>query len=91
MRRARLTARVATLAAVCALGAPAAIATASAAADGPTVRTPASERATVRAGGPAGVAATSTAQGFLGISTSLSTITSLWGSAGDPDTPFVHW
>ena len=90
MPRARLTARVATLAAVCALGAPAAIATASAAADGPTVRTPASERATVRAGGPAGVAATSTAQGFLGISTSLSTITSLSGSAGDPDTPFVH-
>ena len=75
MPRACLTARVAALAAVCAVGAPVAIATASAAADmqattvsGPTVRTPASERATVRAGGPAAVAATSTAQGFLGIS-----------------------
>ena len=45
MPRARLTARVAALAVVCAVGAPVAIATASAAADGPTVRTPASERA----------------------------------------------
>jgi len=137
--RACLTARVAALAAVCAVGAPVAAATASAAVDmqatttlaesvapvtannpgvdavfgierktiplssvpdattspttavsGPTVRTPASERVTVRAGGPAAVAATSTAQGFLGISTSLSTITTLSGSAADPDTPFVH-
>jgi hypothetical protein len=47
-------------------------------------------RATVRAGGPAAVAATSSAQGFLGISTSLSTITALSGSAGDPDLPFVN-
>jgi hypothetical protein len=95
--RAFLTARVAALAAVCAVSAPLAIATASAAADmpattvsGPTVRTAASARATVRAGGPAGVAATSTTQGFLGISTSLSTITALSGPASAPDTPFVH-
>jgi hypothetical protein len=95
--RAFLTARVAALAAECAVGALLAIAIASAAADmhattvsGPTVRTPASERATVRVGGPAAVAATSTTQGFLGISTSLSTITTLSGSAADPDIPFVH-
>jgi hypothetical protein len=94
---ASLAARVAALAAVCAVGAAMAMATASAGADmqattvsGPTVRTPASERATVRAEGPTTVAAMSTAQGFLGISTSLSTITALSGSAADPDTPFVH-
>jgi hypothetical protein len=57
---------------------------------GPTVRTPASERATVRAGGTAAVAATSSAQGFLGIATSLSTIPALSGPAADPDTPFVN-
>ena len=57
---------------------------------GPTVRTPASERATVRAGGAAAVAATSTAQGFLGIATELTTIPTLSGSAADPDTPFLH-
>jgi hypothetical protein len=90
MPRIALFARVAALAAVCAVGAPLAIAAAPAAADMPTVRTPASEQATVRAGGPTTVAATSTAQGFLGISTSLSTITNLSGSAADPDTPFVH-
>jgi hypothetical protein len=84
MSRACLTARVAALAAVCALVATVPIATASAA----TVRTPASERATVRAGGPAAVAATSTAQGFLGIATSFSTIPVLSGSAADPDIPF---
>jgi hypothetical protein len=90
MRRACLTARVAVLAAVCAVSAPAAITTASVAANGPTVRTPASERATVRAAGPTAVAATSTVQGFLGISTALSTITTLSGPAGDPDLPFVN-
>jgi hypothetical protein len=97
MRRASLIAHVAALAAVCAVGAAVAIATATAAADpgataarGPTVRTPASERATVRAGGAAAVAATSTAQGFLGIATELNTIPTLSGSAADPDTPFVH-
>jgi hypothetical protein len=97
MPRARLTARVAALAAVCAVGAPVAIATAPAAADrqtstpsGPTVRTPASERATVRAGGTAAVAATSTAQGFLGIATELTTIPTLSGPAADPDTPFLN-
>jgi hypothetical protein len=57
---------------------------------GPTVSTPASERATVRAGGTAPVAATSTAQGFLGIATELTTIPTLSGSAADPDTPFLH-
>jgi hypothetical protein len=58
---------------------------------GPTTAgTPASERATVRAGGTAAVAAASTVQGFLGISTSLSTITALSGSAGDPDLPLVN-
>ena len=80
MPRACLTARVAALAAVCAVGAPVAIATASAA----------SERATVTVGGTAAVAATSTAQGFLGIATELTTIPALSGSAADPDTPFVH-
>jgi hypothetical protein len=100
MPRACLTARVAALAAVCAVGVPVAIATASPAAEmqattmttvsGPTVRTPASERATVRAGGAAAVAATSTTQGFLGIATSLSTIPALSGSPDDPDTPFVN-
>jgi hypothetical protein len=100
MPRARLTARVAALAAVCAVGAPVAIGAASVAADtrpttmpaavsGPTVRTPASERAIVRAGGIAPVAPTSTAQGFLGIATELTTIRDLSGPAGDPDTPFV--
>ncbi len=59
-------------------------------ASGPTVRTPASERATVRAGGAAAVAATSTAQGFVGIATELTTIPTLSGSAADPDTPFVN-
>lgn len=114
MPRACLTARVAAFAAVCAVGAPVAIATASADVDmqattrpaapvvpegttspmttvsGPTVRTPASERATVRTGGPAAVAATSTAQGFLGIATELTTIPTLSGSAADPDTPFLN-
>ena len=59
-------------------------------ASGPTVRTPASERATVRAGGATAVAASPTAQGFLGIATSLSTIPALSGPADDPDTPFVN-
>ena len=99
MPRARLTARVAALAAACAVGPPVAIAAASAGAgmlvtttpvSGPTVRTPASERATVRAGGADAVAATSTAQGFLGIATELTTIPTLSGSAADPDTPFVN-
>jgi hypothetical protein len=57
---------------------------------GPTVRTPASERATVRAGGTAAVAATSTAQGFLGIATELTTIPTLSGPTADPDTPFLN-
>jgi hypothetical protein len=139
MPRACLTARVAALAAVCAVGTPVAIATASAAAgmpasttlaesaapgnadnpgvgavsgieskiiplssvpdgtasptttlSGPIVRTPASERATVRAGGTAAVAATSTAQGFLGIATEIDTIPDLSGSVADPDTPLLH-
>ena len=58
------------------------IAAASAAAD--------TEKPTVRAGAPLSVAAAPTAQGFLGISTSLSTITDLSGSAADPDSPFVQ-
>ena len=139
MPRTCLTARVAALAAVCAVGAPVAIATASPAVDrqattaatqfvapptignplvggvsgiesepvalsgvadgttspsttvsGPAVRTPASEMPTVRAGGTAAVAPTSTAQGFVGIATELNTIPGLAGSAADPDTPFVH-
>jgi hypothetical protein len=57
---------------------------------GPTVLTPASERATVRAGGTAAVAAASTAQGFLGIATELTTVPALSGSAAHPDTPFVN-
>ncbi len=84
MPRIPLIVRVAALAAVCAVGAPLAPASAS------TVRTATSERATIRVGAPAAVAETSTAQGFLGISTSLSTITTLSGSAADPDRPFVH-
>jgi hypothetical protein len=97
MRTTSPIARMAAVAAVCAAGAAVGIATATAAADpgptavrGPTVRTPASERATVRAGGTAAVAATSTAQGFLGIATELNTIPTLAGPAVDPDTPFVH-
>ncbi|MFZ0039842.1 MAG: hypothetical protein WAK93_00920, partial [Solirubrobacteraceae bacterium] len=122
MSRACLTARVAALVAVCAVGAPVARATAPAAmyrhattttaesvarvtvdnagpgavsgiesgASGATVRTPASQRATIRAGGAAAVAATSTAQGFLGIATELDTIPALSGAASDPDTPFLH-
>jgi hypothetical protein len=57
---------------------------------GPIVRTPASERATVRAGGAAAVPVSSTTQGFLGIATSFSTIPALSGPAADPDTPFVN-
>jgi hypothetical protein len=79
MQRDRRFRRSAT-AVLIALLAPIAIATAPAAADPPIVR----------AGGPAAAAGTSTAQGFLGISTSLSTITTLSGSGADPDTPFVH-
>lgn len=100
MCRTSLIARVAALAGVCAVVAPVAIAAAPGAADGttspmttvsgPAVRTPAAERATVRVGGTAAVAATSTAQGFLGIATELTTIPRLSGSAADPDTPFIH-
>ena len=57
---------------------------------GPNVRTSASERATVRAGGPAAVPTTSTAQGFLGVATELDTIPHLSGSPTDPDTPFLY-
>ena len=98
MPRVFMAARAAALAAVCAVGAPVAIATTSVVVygqattttvGGPTIRTPDSERATVRAGGAAAVAATSTAQGFLGIATELTTITRLSGSADDPDTPFL--
>jgi len=55
-----------------------------------TVRTPASQRATVRVGGPAAVPATSTSAGFLGIATELNSIPALAGSAANPDTPFVN-
>jgi hypothetical protein len=79
------------------VGTSVAVATTSAASDvrastvsGPTVRTPAPERATVRAGDSAAVAAASTAQGFVGIATELTTIRDLSGPAGDPDTPFVN-
>jgi hypothetical protein len=97
LRRARLIARVSATAGACAVVAfvvaLAAIATASAAADtagGPIARTPASDRATVRTEGRAAVPATSTTQGFLGISTGLTTIAALDGSAADPDTPFIN-
>jgi hypothetical protein len=66
---------MAALVGLCAVGAPVAIA---------------SGRATVRVGGIAAVAATSTAQGFLGIATELNTIPTLSGPAADPDTPFLH-
>ncbi len=56
---------------------------------GPTVRTPAHETASVHAGGDAPVAPTSTKQGFLGIATELSTVTSLSGTPTNLDTPFV--
>jgi hypothetical protein len=59
-------------------------------ASGPTVRTPASEKATVRVGGTAAVPATATTQGFLGIATELSTIPTLAGPAAAPDIPFRH-
>lgn len=95
MRRASVAAIVAALAGACAVGAPAVIPAVSAAAhtttvNGPIVRTPGSEVATVRAGGPAAVAATSTSHGFLGIATSLSTIPGLAGPPGDLDTPFLN-
>jgi hypothetical protein len=97
MRSASVIARVAALVAVCAAGGPVALANNSAAADpratavsGRTVRTPATERATIRAGGTGAVAATSTTQGFLGIATELNTILTLAGPATDPDTPFVN-
>ncbi len=97
MPRTHLTARMAALAAVCAVSAPVALAVASGAtsppttmASSPTVRTPASESATVRAGGTAALPATSTAQGFVGLATELTTITTLSGSPADPDTPFIN-
>ena len=97
MCRACLIARVAALAVGCAVGAPVAIATALASTDtraatvsDPTVRTPAGERATVIAGGTAAVVATSTAQGFVGIATELTTIPTLSGPAADPDIPFIN-
>jgi hypothetical protein len=105
MPKASLTARVAALVAVCAGVTPVAIATASTAAktqtttastspatrlSGLTVRTPAVERAVVRARGSAAVAAASTTQGFVGIATSLSTIPALAGPPADPDTPFIN-
>ena len=95
MSRARLTVRLATLAAVCAVGAPLAIPAASAATDGHTgsprptaLKARARRSATVRVGGPASVAATSTTQGFLGLATSFSTIPVLAGSPSDPDLAF---
>jgi hypothetical protein len=106
IRRPCLTARAAALAAVCAVGVPLAIATASPApavqttatpaesvasprttVSSASVRTPPSLRATVRAGAGAAVGATSTARGFLGIATELTTIAALSGPAADPDTP----
>jgi hypothetical protein len=106
MPKARLSAPVAAFAAVCAVAAPVGLAATSGAANRPaaraaaravavgavsgTVRTPATERVTVRVGGAAAVAPTSTAQGFLGVATELTTILRLSGSAADPDTPFVH-
>jgi hypothetical protein len=56
---------------------------------GPTLSTPAGETAAVRAGADAAVAPTSKKQGFLGIATELSTVTSLSGTPADPDTPLV--
>lgn len=90
MRRARVNARIAIVAVVCAVGAPVAVATASATVRSPSVGTHASETAGIFVGGPANVPATSTAQGFLGIATELDTITHLSGSPGDPDTAFVN-
>ncbi len=84
----RLTARVAALAAVCAVIA--AGTAAAATVPGGTAAVAATSTATVRAGGPAAVAATSTAQGFLGIATELNTIPTLAGPAADPDAPFVQ-
>jgi hypothetical protein len=92
LRRAPLIGPVAAIAGTCAVLALVTIGSASAVADtisGPIVRTPASERATIRAGGPVAVAPTSTTQGFLGISTGLTTIAALDGSAADPDAPFA--
>ena len=91
MRRAAVIARVAALVGVCAVGAPAAIATAPAAGrQATTTRAQSVAAVTVRAGGTATVPATSTTQGFLGIATSLSTIPALSGPPADPDTPFLN-
>lgn len=46
--------------------------------------------ATVTVGGPAPVAPTSTAQGFVGIASSFSTIPGLAGPPAHPDTPFIQ-
>jgi hypothetical protein len=83
MSRASLAARVAALVAVCAVGAPLAIAPARSAADTQATTT-------VHVGGPAAVAPTSTAQGFLGMATSFSTISVLEGRPTDPDVAFQH-
>jgi hypothetical protein len=100
MQKASVIARVAGLAGVFALGVP--VAGASAVADtdgstapasmvsGPSLRTPASETATVTAGTPAKVAPTSITHGFVGIATSLTTIPALSGSPTDLDTPFLN-
>lgn len=53
------------------------------------LRTPAGAGASVRVGGEAPVAPTSTRQSFLGIATELGTIPGLSGSPGDPDTAFI--
>ncbi len=82
MPRARLIARAATLAIVCGVTASVTLGSA-AAAPHPSART-----ATVRAGGDASVAPTSTTQGFLGLATSFSTLPVLSGSASDPDLAF---
>ncbi len=83
MSRASLVARVAALAAACAAGAPTAIASAS------TVASPHASTA-VKVAGPAAIAPTSTAQGFLGMATSFSTISALEGGPSDPDVAFQH-
>jgi hypothetical protein len=79
MRRASSILRAVAIAAACVLGPSAATAAASA-----------PPRASVTVSGRAATPPTSRAQGFLGISTGMTTIAALDGSAAHPDTPFIN-
>lgn len=83
MLRATPVARSAALVVACAVGATPAVSPAGTAAD-------TRAGSTITVGGLAAVAPSSTAQGFLGMATSFSTISVLEGHATDPDVAFQH-